>query len=513
MTLAQSSLPFLDLKGDLSEIEVICVWGTGDGAVYRQLRSWLNQQESHFLVFLEEDEEHFLKTKEAKWTKDLKVRLLYYQEGDEEIFKEIAWEFLFLKFGFYTVEKKVEKVIEVFSKIEYYHRGVDLVASDVQDMGVAVLKNVMGNQKKLVSSLLGQSLEGMCRQVPAIICGAGPSLNHQIPLLAALQDKAMVFAGGSAVTALTKQGVTPHLCAHFDPDPPRQRFLQQDVAEIPHFYQSRFSSALLDFVHAPLLWIAEGGNYPIEKWLREKYGIPHPTFDGGWTVANFCTAVAVLLGCNPIIFVGMEFSCPPDQVYAAGMQADEQRGFIQVQNSEGKPLLTKNDWLMSAEWLGALTQKHPQTRFLNAASQGLNVPHVERCSLDEASKSYLQRQFDLSGIIHALLQRAQGTGIQEADALEAVDLLKQSYARSDLATDQLLGQWEKHYPKSPMETGEYAVTLHDLEKEVAFQMVLDPLWQVWKRPVLRTSNHPLGQHLHRLLFFKRAIEANLRAIS
>ncbi|MBS0605972.1 MAG: hypothetical protein JSR57_03380, partial [Verrucomicrobia bacterium] len=46
MALVQSSVSssaLLDLKGDLSQVELICVYGIGDGAVYRQLRSWLQK--------------------------------------------------------------------------------------------------------------------------------------------------------------------------------------------------------------------------------------------------------------------------------------------------------------------------------------------------------------------------------------------------------------------------------------------------------------------------------------
>ncbi len=513
-----SSVPLLDLKGDLSQVELICVYGIGDGAVYRQVRSWLQSQEQRFLVFLEEDEEHFLKMKEASWTKDPKVRLLFYQEGSDELFKEIAWEFLFLQFGFYatpeSVEKKGERIVEVFSKVEHFHRGIDLIGSDFQDMGVAVLGNMAANQYKLAGSLIGQSLKGMCRQIPAIICGAGASLDRQAPLIASLQDQALLFAGGSAVTALTKQGISPHFCAHFDPNPPRLRFLQQDAAEIPHFYQSRFASSLLNCIHAPLLWMADGGNYPLEKWLREGYGIDFPSFDAGWTAANFCTAAAMLLGCSPIIFVGMEFSCSADAVYAGGMQADEHQGkFVEVEQSDGRRLMTKNDWMMSAEWLGALAKENPDVHFLNATTQGLDIPHVEKGALDEFASQFLQRQFDLSGVVHAVLQRAGRPRADRSKVDERVGVLRSSYTQCDQLCNQLLSLWEKHYPGSPIEKGEYAAALHDLESEAAFQMVLDPLWQIWKRPILRASNHPLGQHLHRLLFFKRAIEANLRAIS
>jgi hypothetical protein len=402
----------------------------------------------------------------------------------------------------------------VFSKVEYYHCGIDLIVSDLQDMGVTVLKNVMDNQKKILSSFLGQSLQGKCRQIPAIICGAGPSLNHEIPLLETLKDRALLFAGGSAVTALTRQGITPHFCAHFDPDPPCQRFLDQDAAEIPHFYQSRFSSALLGLVHGPLLWMAESGNDPVEGWLKERYAIPFPAFDAGWTAANFCTAIAALLGCSPIIFVGMEFSCSSDQVYAGGVSAFEHSdGFTEVINEKGEKLLTKNDWIMSADWQSGLTQKYPHIHFLNATPCGLPVESIAKISLAEAAALHLKREFDLFGTVHSLLQGASRLNIAEAAGQQALDVLIESYYRCDKVCDQLLNLWEKSYPKSPMGVGDYAVVQHDLEQEEVFKRVLDPLWQVWKRPILRASNHPLGNHVHRLLFFKRAIEAHLKAVS
>ncbi len=517
----QSSLfspPFIDLKGDLSETDVIAVYGIDEGAIYRQLRSWLQQQEQRFLLFIEEDEERFLKMKETSWAKDPKVRFYFYQEEDEELFKEIAWEFLFLKFGFLAapddLDRKREKMIAIFSTLEHYHRAIDLIASDFQDMGVKVIRNLLNNRVKLTASSLGQSLEGACRGIPAIICGAGPSLNSQLPLLGSLRDRALLFAGGSAVAALSRHQIAPHFCAHFDPDPPRDRFLLQDVAEVPHFYQSRFSHALLSYVHAPLIWIAEGGNYPIEKWLRERYQIPYPSFDAGWTVANFCTALAILLGCNPIIFVGMEFSTSVPQVYAGELSAREHGdAFLEAQDQEGRVVLTKQDWMMSANWQSQLAKKYPHLQFFNATPQGLSMGDVEKISLESAIDSHLDRQFDLAGAIHSLLQRAPRPSSEMMQNDDLHSTLHTSLSQCGQICDQLIKLWEKSYPRSPLETPAYAVLEHDLEKEMAFPTLLDPLWQVWKRPILRASNHPLGNHLHRLLFFKRAIDDNLRALS
>src|SRR6266404_6094407 len=88
------------LKGDLSAHEVIFSYGVADGALYRHLRQWLERGENRFLVFIEDEEERFLKMKDAPLSRDPKVRLYFYQEGTEEFFKEIAWEFLFLTFSF-----------------------------------------------------------------------------------------------------------------------------------------------------------------------------------------------------------------------------------------------------------------------------------------------------------------------------------------------------------------------------------------------------------------------------
>ncbi|MBI3236919.1 MAG: motility associated factor glycosyltransferase family protein, partial [Chlamydiales bacterium] len=238
------SSALLDLKGDLSEVELICIYGIADGAAYRHLRSWLRKNPAHRVVFLEEDEAHFLKMKESGLASDPQVRLLFYTAESEELFKEIAWEFVFLKIGFYARERdlaeKGGKILELFAQVEHYHRAVELVASDFQDMGEKVLSNIAQNRKLWVSSRVGQLLAKRWEKIPAIICGASPSLDEDIPLLAQLRDRALLFAGGTAVAALTKQGVFPHFCLHLDPDPPRNRFLEQDAAEIPHFYQSRF---------------------------------------------------------------------------------------------------------------------------------------------------------------------------------------------------------------------------------------------------------------------------------
>ena len=171
----------VDLKGKLEGIDVLFVFGVGDGSLYRSLAPWLKKADGRYLVFIEDQEELFLKSKESL-SKDPKVRVFYWKKGDEEIFQHTAWEFVLLNFGYSVLDPQhTEHAHEFFVQLEHYHRGVDLLASDCEDMGLKVLSNAIKNLQALPHSRLGQALEGKCNGVPAIICGAGPSLESCSP--------------------------------------------------------------------------------------------------------------------------------------------------------------------------------------------------------------------------------------------------------------------------------------------------------------------------------------------
>lgn len=498
----------IDLGQKIDGIDVLIVLGVGSGEGYRALSSWLKKEEGRFLVFIESKEELFLAAKDLSLAKDPKVRLLFYKEGNEEIFRQIAWEFVFLRFGFAVLDpQETEDAKVLFAQLEHYHRGTDLLASDCEDMGRKVLTNVLRNLSALPRSKMGHALEGKCTGMPAIVCGAGASLDAAMPLLARLKDRAVIFSGGSAGRALSAQGITPHFAAHVDPLPPRERFLGQDHFEVPLFYQGRFCHTLLESVHSPLVWMPDSGSYPMEAWLGSECGLFAERFDAGWTVANFCTAVAAYLGCSTVIFVGMDFSCKPDQMYAANM-VGEADGLIQV--AQGQQVLhSKRDWLMSAEWMGAFAKKHPEIRWLNATSGGIDLAGVERKELSAVVEEVLTQQWDVQGIVHALIAGAPLADVTVQQIDNVRKRVKESFEKGLSLCEALLKIWERHYPNSPLETAEYALVECELEQEICSLHFLTPLWNVWRWPILRTSFHPLGSHVHRLLFFKQALEVHL----
>lgn len=498
----------IDGKEGIDHADVLMIYGVGDGTNYRLLSSWLKKDQTRFLVFIEESEEVFLAAKQLPFAQDSQVRLFFFKKGEEEIFQQIAWEFVFLRFAYAVPQSHCKEAAQDFFQLmEHYHRGVDLLASDCEDMGLRVLTNAINNLSALPRARLGQSLEGKCAGMPAIVCGAGPSLNAAIPLLAELKNRAVVIAGGSAVPALNAQGIFPHLTAHIDPNPPAKRFFEQQCFEVPFFYQGRFNSELLKTVHGPLFWMPDTGNYPLEAWLAAECGIFAERFDAGWTVANFCTALAAHLGCTTVILVGMDFSCGPDAIYASQIAGEENRDAL-LEIEKGK-LFSKRDWLMSADWTSAFARKEAGIRWVNASESGIDLPGIERLSLAKAAESFLAEEEDVEGRIHSALYGAQATQVTFEKVRDVRKKVKESFEKSLSLCDALLKVWEKHFPRSPLEQGEYAMLDHELEQEICHRYFLASLWSVWQRPILRTSPHPLGKHIHRLLFFKKALEMHL----
>lgn len=494
---------------NIGDVDVLVIFGTKEESVSRAALSWMRKGEGRFPVFVEPCEEQFLKAKQSPSFKDPKVRLLYCKTGDEEIFHRIAWEFVLLRFGYCAPQPEIRlRALEFFGHLEHYHRGASHLASDCEDMGCKVLSNIFQNLSVLPKSRLGTTLEGTCAGMTAIICGAGPSLNSLLPQLVPFKDRALLIAGGTAVRALSSWGIRPHISAHVDPGPPRKRFLEQDSFEVPLFYQSRFSHDLLQTVQAPLLWMPGSGNYPLEAWIEAEVGIFAERFDAGCSISNFCTSLAAWLGCTTLIFAGMDFSCGPEAIYAANIGGDEHAGacFVEIEKDR---LYSRPDWILSAAWMGSFAKEHPHIHCLNASSTGLELPGIQRCTLSDAASFFHDTPMDLAGKIHAAVSGAPLSNVTLEKVADVVDRVKESFKKCLTLCEALLKVWEKHYPNSPLDKGEYAVLEHDLQQEICHCHFLIPLWNIWKWPILRTAFHPLGQHIHRLLFFKNALEMHL----
>ncbi|MES2274216.1 MAG: 6-hydroxymethylpterin diphosphokinase MptE-like protein [Chlamydiota bacterium] len=467
--------------------EFLCVFGLS-APLYALARSWLDENRERRLVFIEEKASvlsSLLEDEDAiLLLNDLRVKIYYLESPlqSELIAKKVAWQAVFRKLEIFSLAD-TSTAAQFQEELKLCHRAAFLLLSEASDWGVSSLRNARVNSQKPSRSGLG--LGGKFAGIPAVIVGAGPSLEKNGRFLRELQDRALLLAAGSALNILD---IEPHFAASIDAAAPYRQFKLQKSMEIPFCYQNRMNLENFSLVHGEPLLFPDGNSAAID-WIQGETG----PFDAGWTVGNFLTQLAVLFGCNPIIFVGMDLCYKKRQKYAH-LETETSNGLIEAENWEGKKVWTQGDWLMAGQWTETLARRHPERLFINATEGGLGfkAPILQK-SLQSLLKTDLSKQFDLRGKVHAEIQMLS----PHTDC--RFDLWDASMQRCE----QIVADMKKFQ-------------MRDLEAEIVYQKLLMPLWQIWK-PVfereLDLDLQPLQfsekMQLNQILFFQQVLQEHL----
>ncbi len=454
--------------------DVICLWGFSQEEV--------KPLEGKSLIFFTQE-----------FTSDLFTRVYYDRLAcDLEYFQSLCEKEVFRTF-FYVIhpslpEEEKEIAKKWLGRCELLEWQVQLAASDYQDFGIKVFQNLCQMRQRSFDEGSFPAIKNLFCNVPAFICGAGPSLEREVGNLKEAQNQGLIFAGGAALGSLGRLGVPIHVAAGIDPNPNYDKVLMQNAFEAPFFYQSRFASSLLQTVQGPLFQVANNPGYTLESWLQEG-----ESFDGGWTVSTFCAAIAIHLGCNPIVFVGMDLSY--------GSEGEVGKDFVWEDPALGN-LHTQKDWILASKWLEGMTFSHKEHTFYTVSDKGLFIEGVKKTSFAEVRESALFNEVDSEGLVHLL----RSFWNPSEGYSKKIVVLEKSLDRSLVYIDALLQLFEKHYPKNPTGKGEFVLNLLDLQEEIAYQKILIPVWNVWQYPLYRQFEDPYAREVNQLVFFKKVLQ-------
>ncbi len=324
-------------------------------------------------------------------------------------------------------------------------------------------------------------LKGLFQNVPAVIVGAGPSLEKNGHLLTEFEKKGLILAGGSALNAIAQE---PHFAASVDKEAPYRQFKMHPFYETPFCCQSRMSAENFSLIHGPGLLFPDG-NAPWINWInRQEEG-----FETGWTVGNFLTAFAAFLGCNPIVLIGMDLCYENERKYAR-IEAQPPEGLVQAQDARGEPVWTQRDWLMAARWTEEFAERHPETGFINATEGGLGFASPVASQPLSSILETLSIESNLRKRVFEAVETAPPIGPCRWD----------EWKESLIRCRKLLKKFDPE----------------KIEGEIASVKLLEPLWQIWK-PVfereLELDRQPLAQQekikLNQALFFEQVLEEHL----
>lgn len=373
----------------------------------------------------------------------------------------------------------------------------DSLAAEFMRFSGGFFQNFYSNLLLLPKSSHGNKLFGKFENVPAIICGAGPSLNKNIGMLKELEDRAVIFAGGSALNALNDQGIVPHFGVGIDPNPPQfHRLRNSSSFELPFFYRGRMFHDAFRMVHGDKLYLNGTGGYFISEFFEKGLGIEGDIIDEGHNVVNFSVEIANAMGCNPIIFMGMDLAYTDMKLYADGVKEDtavNEQGILSNTGMDGgafmrndvngKPVYTVWKWVTESDWIGGYVKEHPQKKFFNATEGGIGFPGVPNATLKSVSESCMPYARDLKQRIHSEIQNASLPDVTMDKLLVLINEMKQSLGSCVDACDGILEEIDVVKERlergkkvqGNLQTGKAALYEVELTEEVAYEYILSSM--------------------------------------
>ena len=430
----------------LKHAEVLYLYGIGDGRAALLLRSWLQEHPSHHLVFLEPNGSQivqFLCQPFALEVLDCQQVEIYYLPRFHEktaLIQELADRYPVR--GVFVEPIPGLKAVDLRSM---RRTRLSILRKTALSHGVFVdrflhhipLSHLLKNAHHLSGSFYANRMKDAFHDIPAIICGAGPSLQKSIETLRHLENRALIIAGGSAIAALSAQGIVPHFTMAIDPNPDEfQRLANSFAFDVPLIFSSRLFPDCLATLNGPFGYLRSGMAGLHELWMDEQLGLTEPILgehlsSESLSVTTLAAALSEHLGCNPILFDGLDLAYTQNCRYADGVSSTQESPDEHLQpidrrlmkkDCRGKPVLSAVRWIMEAKALSHFVKHHRQRCWINCTQGGMGFEGIEMHPLSEIEFS---REWDLRGQIQSTIQRC-AMPLTTAQLPQKIDELKKS---------------------------------------------------------------------------------------
>lgn len=433
---------------DLDGVSQIFVYGLGLGYALEGIRDWLEKDAKHTLIFLENDLDlikAFLECSQAiKVLSHSQVEIVHLpaeRMSDPLFWQEVAIRYFgaqsLLTVLPHTLRQNPKKYQQVFDLFSDSFTHLEHVCPELLSYGKGFFQNFYANV--LVASTFHTFTKApKCFEaVPAIICGAGPSLKKQGQVLAELSDRALILTGGSGIPALSYLGIEPHLGMLGDPSPKMEKkLLKHHLFALPTFIKPRLYPGALQTIQGPRLYLPGCPTYPISDFIDRQVGLDGVEVPEGCNVLHVLAHLCGMLGCSPILFVGLDLAYTDNLAYAGGVlpgresQKDkhakgqiDNKHLIEVKDIFGNPVHTLPKWILEAKHSSLLPTLYPNSKFLNATEGGMGVENIPNVSLKEVVESELHEQIDVCGLVHATISSPKHFRQANGNATEVLSRL------------------------------------------------------------------------------------------
>ncbi len=224
-----------------------------------------------------------------------------------------------------------------------------------------------------------QSLFGKFAGHPAIVVAAGPSLDEALPYIKKFRKQFVVISIARPVGRLARLGkIRPDLVVTGD----GQEIVKQQFKYVP----ADMPVAASCFTHASVtqdlkrVFFMEMESMGLPEWLKSKLGGLGEIHAGG-NVATAAMSVAVALGCDPILTVGLDLSYPDSgKTHASGKLGEtagpglnKQEKYYDVPGNYQPTVKTNRQMMHYVDFTNELIAYYSDKKFINVNTAGARI--------------------------------------------------------------------------------------------------------------------------------------------
>ncbi|HYK88172.1 MAG TPA: 6-hydroxymethylpterin diphosphokinase MptE-like protein [Acidobacteriota bacterium] len=276
------------------------------------------------------------------------------------------------------------------------------------------LDNFVQNLPRAMAAPGVSSFAGRFRDVPVVLVAAGPSLDKNIHDLRRSEDRVLIVSTDTAVKPLISTGIEPHFVLTGDPSHLNYLHLKDSGTREAYLVAeaTSYPASLAEFEGRTIICIFENSSLRALSGLLGGKGMLR-----AWgSVATMALDFALLLGCNPVMFIGQDLAHSDGRIYCSGLHFEEQwfegvsdpeswerkwqelrrgRKTLMMQDIFDRPVESTDKLAAYWNWIIKEIAAHPQVRFINATEGGILKERVDIMSLREALFRFCGSNLDL----------------------------------------------------------------------------------------------------------------------
>lgn len=240
--------------------------------------------------------------------------------------------------------------------------------------------------------LLGDKLKDM----PAIIVGAGPSLESNLEHLKKIRGQAIIVAAGSGLTVMERNGIKADVVGAMDGNKDSEGVfnnLQLNKNSVL-FYSTQVFSTIPEMFEGKKFLMNQT---PMDVYINRHNNGKNNNYFSGPSITNVLAYNLSVLGCNPIIFLGQDLcgknniSYCKDTVYNESNIASPVLS-IKVNNKKGEECYSDSAFLSMKDNMELIIKSFPNTNYLNGTESGLHITGTDDIDFNKYTDEVLLKK-------------------------------------------------------------------------------------------------------------------------